>query len=404
MKILMYLTFVVIFIFSIIHELLMDDVAVSKTIRFSTWSVKLRETAGKVAVLYLCWRLGIPLPAVYALVYAGYCFACRGKFRESKSYFYVWTNLHFIFFMSLHLMSLSTVALITGNSLRDTQSDKMLWLLIMALTIGLGDLLEFLAVKGNFYGTVRRLSADALRFRRFIYFECYAVCYLLFDSIPCMVQLQYSMIALFLIVSCFLLLLQVLLFIVHTSGIVEKAHYEAEYYRLEEERAQHIRKEMELQKLAFIDSLTGTYTRRYAMEMLRSMQKDKKSVTVAYIDVNGLKKVNDTLGHQEGDRYLIAVANSLNSELRKNDVLARIGGDEFLIVADGMERERIEKLLSRRNRELQETKGSAYSRSFSFGVSEAEKSDGIDMESLIEESDRRMYVYKTGFKRGEHLS
>lgn len=401
MKILMLFSFLLIFVLAVIHAYLMDDdLTASDSGKLSGWLSKLPEAFGKTAALYLCWKFRAPLPAVYVLAYMVYCYACRGKFREAKSYFYVWTNLHFIIFMSVHLMSLAVVSLMTGNSLRDAQGDRMLWLLIMVLTLGLSNLLEYSSVRIGFYGTIRRLSDDTPRFQQVIYFECYAICYLLFDSIPCMIQLQYSMIALFMLVSCVLLLLQVALFIAHTSGIIEKAHYEAEYYRLEAERAQHIRKEMELQKLAFIDSLTGAYTRRYAMEMLRSMQEDKRSVTIAYIDVNGLKKVNDTLGHQEGDRYLIAVANTLDMELRKNDVLARIGGDEFLIVADGLEKDRIEGLLCRRNRILQDMQDAAYNRSFSFGVIETERSDMVSLDSLLEESDRRMYAYKTALKRG----
>ena len=92
-------------------------------------------------------------------------------------------------------------------------------------------------------------------------------------------------------------------FWVNTYRIIEKAHYEAEYYRLD--------------------------------------------VTAAYIDVSGLKMANDTLGHPEGGQYLKIIANSLNESLNKIDILARIGGDELLIVSNSTEKETLESMLSK---------------------------------------------------------
>ena len=90
------------------------------------------------------------------------------------------------------------------------------------------------------------------------------------------------------------------------------------------------------------------------MEMLESMQKDRLDVTVAYIDVNGLKMVNDTLGHPEGDQYLKIIANSLNESLNKSDILARVGGDEFLIVSNSTEKDALESMLSKVNERLKD--------------------------------------------------
>lgn len=92
-------------------------------------------------------------------------------------------------------------------------------------------------------------------------------------------------------------------FWVNTYRIIEKAHYEAEYYRLD--------------------------------------------VTAAYIDVSGLKMANDTLGHPEGGQYLKIIASSLNESLNKIDILARIGGDELLIVSNSTEKDTLESMLSK---------------------------------------------------------
>lgn len=136
-------------------------------------------------------------------------------------------------------------------------------------------------------------------------------------------------------------------FWIHTYRIIEKAYDKAEYFRLEEERDDHVKHQMSLQKLAYIDGLTGAFTRRYAMEMLESMQKDRLDVTAAYIDVSGMKMANDTLGHPEGGQYLKIIANSLNESLNKSDILARISGDEFLIVSNSTEKDALESMLSK---------------------------------------------------------
>ena len=254
--------------------------------------------------------------------------------------------------------------------------------------------------KKIFADWITLLTSDEKRFNQLIFFEWYALGYLIFDSTSCVFVLPYSLLSVFLIGSCILLMIQFILFLAHTHRIIEKAHYEAEYYRLEEERAEHVKRQMILQKLAYIDGLTGAFTRRYAMEMLESMQKDGLEVTVAYIDVNGLKKVNDTLGHQEGDRYLKLIADSLNESLNKSDILSRIGGDEFMIVSNSAEKEGLESMLKKVNELLGTAGREGYRPSFSYGVVSAPHKEPFDLEELLRESDRRMYVNKMQFKRG----
>lgn len=79
---------------------------------------------------------------------------------------------------------------------------------------------------------------------------------------------------------------------------------------------------MDLQK----DSLTGTYKR----EVMSNISKE--SYTVAMVDINGLKSINDTLGHDAGDEYIVSVVNSIRKHIRHDDIIIRYGGDEFVIV------------------------------------------------------------------------
>ena len=67
--------------------------------------------------------------------------------------------------------------------------------------------------------------------------------------------------------------------------------------------------------------------------------KNNDRIAVLFLDLDGFKAINDTLGHQAGDRFLISVSQRLSNEIRGNDILARLGGDEFIVVLDSVDQE-----------------------------------------------------------------
>ncbi|TFB09014.1 diguanylate cyclase [Candidatus Atribacteria bacterium MT.SAG.1] len=98
------------------------------------------------------------------------------------------------------------------------------------------------------------------------------------------------------------------------------------------------RKQLEekLKKLANFDSLTGSCSRRYGLDLLdrqiKLAQRRKTPVLLAYTDVDNFKGINDTFGHNEGDKVLKGVVKLLKSTLREIDIICRMGGDEFLLI------------------------------------------------------------------------
>lgn len=86
---------------------------------------------------------------------------------------------------------------------------------------------------------------------------------------------------------------------------------------------------LELEHQAMSDMLTKTYNRRYLYENFKKM---KTSGTLLSIDLDGFKEVNDQYGHAWGDKILVEVSNRLKKTLRDQDILCRIGGDEFIII------------------------------------------------------------------------
>jgi len=95
----------------------------------------------------------------------------------------------------------------------------------------------------------------------------------------------------------------------------------------------------ELATHAATDALTGLPNRRAFLEGLRRMlaqgQRDGTGVLVAFVDLDGFKKINDLHGHETGDDFLVDIARRLHGTLRAGDLLARLGGDEFVVVGPG---------------------------------------------------------------------
>ena len=98
--------------------------------------------------------------------------------------------------------------------------------------------------------------------------------------------------------------------------------------------------EQELRELSLTDELTGLYNRRACLtlgeQLLKIANRDKKGIYVLYADVDNLKIINDEMGHQTGDQALSDVAAILKEKFRESDVIARIGGDEFVVIPIGI--------------------------------------------------------------------
>ncbi len=96
------------------------------------------------------------------------------------------------------------------------------------------------------------------------------------------------------------------------------------------------------------DDLTGVFNRRYIMDELKRMcEEENGSFYVLFIDINALKYTNDTHGHKAGDRLIIKITHAILTNIRENDIVARIGGDEFLVVMPNVQSEDCNKVIER---------------------------------------------------------
>ena len=153
------------------------------------------------------------------------------------------------------------------------------------------------------------------------------------------------------------------------------------------------------------DVMTGTLNRgsglKFIEEQLELCKKQKKSLTVCYIDVNDLKVINDMLGHREGDFLIKTVIRTIKNNIRETDVISRLGGDEFVIVFPGCTMEYSEKVMNRISGELKQLKPFSkkdYTISISYGFSRYDGENDITVDGLLDAADRQMYRNKRATK------
>ena len=156
----------------------------------------------------------------------------------------------------------------------------------------------------------------------------------------------------------------------------------------------------ELGNLALQDELTGLYNRRgflaLAERQLKLARRSGRSLVLFFIDVDGLKDINDVFGHGEGDAALKCAAEALETTFRDSDVIARLGGDEFAVLAieasgqsEATIRERLTEYLNSAKRQ-----DSDYRFSVSLGVARFDPWNQTSIRDLIAEADRAMYEQK----------
>lgn len=112
------------------------------------------------------------------------------------------------------------------------------------------------------------------------------------------------------------------------------------FIAIKQDISERKKRENDVKHFAFYDALTNLPNRRLLIEhleqIINTLSRVRKSVAVLFLDLDKFKTLNDTYGHDAGDDLLIQVANRLNKTTRKQDVVSRIGGDEFIIVLDDL--------------------------------------------------------------------
>jgi diguanylate cyclase (GGDEF)-like protein len=183
--------------------------------------------------------------------------------------------------------------------------------------------------------------------------------------------------------------------------------------RLEHEIQERLKAEAQIRQLSLNDELTGLYNRRgfflLANQQLKISQRTQMLCCLLFLDLDGLKQINDSLGHQMGDRAIVGTAQLLKQTFRDSDIIARIGGDEFVIfipVCSHNTDKCYSQLQANIDRFNQEHNYYPYQLSISVGITQCALNENVSLEQLIEEADKLMYEQKRAKRLAnpKHLS
>jgi len=143
------------------------------------------------------------------------------------------------------------------------------------------------------------------------------------------------------------------------------------------------------------DALTGIYNRTFFEKTIADLSAVDYPVTIISLDADGLKVVNDTLGHAKGDELLINLVRVLKNSIRETDILARVGGDEFIIILPRTDKVNAKLIVERiyNNIDSFNRAESQMPLSVSLGVATADNQN-ISLQDVIKQADKEMYFNK----------
>jgi diguanylate cyclase (GGDEF)-like protein/PAS domain S-box-containing protein len=158
--------------------------------------------------------------------------------------------------------------------------------------------------------------------------------------------------------------------------------------------------EDELRVMSLRDDMTGLYNRRgfalLAEQRLKDDRRSRATLTIVYADVDHLKSINDRFGHNAGDIALVLCSQALEAAFRESDIVARIGGDEFVVLAEEDARElttvalRLEEELDSRTA----ASGLKFPVSLTIGSVHSKPPHGLSLDELLQRADEFMYERK----------
>ena len=155
-----------------------------------------------------------------------------------------------------------------------------------------------------------------------------------------------------------------------------------------------------LAKYAYMDELTGIGNRHFCEERLREMEASEHNYGVISIDLNDLKKTNDTYGHEVGDKMLKDFGTLLDARFHKKGFIGRMGGDEFIVIIENAADFNYEKELKKLFQEMERYNrhGTKFKLNAAFGYASAMEGNSRASADVYREADRRMYEAKREYK------
>lgn len=153
----------------------------------------------------------------------------------------------------------------------------------------------------------------------------------------------------------------------------------------------------QLAEFAYKDELTGTYNRRFGFNKLNEYYRSKITFSIVLIDLDGLKYVNDNFGHTVGDEYIGLVVEMIQRNIREDDLICRIGGDEFIIILPRCEENIVRNKMQQIGEQVKNTE-KGYPLSISYGITYVSEQNELSIVELMNITDEKMYKHKSANK------
>lgn len=350
------------------------------------WVGAIVAAAGTAAITLSWSMLGYSLPILYITIYLVQIASLLVNNNvRTKNWFMV--NLSCANALALHLILIGVAALAQGTTMYALLADPFWRLISISVVLVVYLVLDIAFLCNTKFAQTLSAEAESPEAASFMGLLFFCVVYLLVDSSLCIFELEPLYPPLFLVGSSAVVLFTLARFLLHINTLIKNHHLKEEHDRLTTKLEESEESADILRRLTQRDALTGAYSRRYAMTYIDTMVKAGTSFSLVFMDIDKLKMVNDTQGHDAGDAYLCGFTKTLRGKLRNCDFLARLGGDEFVVLMPGCSAGtagvRIEKI--RDSMEQDEQKFP-----FSYGVVAFENGN-MDAAQLIRKADQAMY-------------
>lgn len=184
-------------------------------------------------------------------------------------------------------------------------------------------------------GRMKVIAADPSNLKFLSRLMAAMYCYLFLNLLIYYMPGSYLVFKLWVIKSCISVLVGYYIAVLYAYRMSSLNSYREQNRAARQEMLVRRREEEALHALAYTDPLTGCHNRKYINHKLEELMEQKKSFCLCFVDLDGLKEVNDRFGHQMGDSYIISVAQALEAVCKEeSDIICRYGGDEFLLLLD----------------------------------------------------------------------